>query len=225
VRQVKLYNAGSFFDPAAIPASDYDDVAQAVTGFDRVIVEAHPAFLGGAHADRCLRLQQAIGGQLEVAIGLETAHPDVLARLNKRMTLASFGRAAEFLRQHGIALRAFILLQPPFMEAHDAETWACRSLDFAADCGACASTVIPTRGGNGAMESLEESFVPPRLDALERVIEYGLTRGRSRVFADLWDIERFFSCRCSPQRAARLHQLNRSQQIVAPVECECDAVR
>jgi uncharacterized Fe-S cluster-containing MiaB family protein len=224
-RQIKLYNAGSFFDPGAIPESDYEEIARVLAGFERVIVEAHPAFLSGAHAERCLRLQRAIDGQLEVAIGLETAHPGVLARLNKRMTLGTFRSAAAFLRTHGIALRTFILLNPPFMPTLEAEAWACRSVGCAADFGAAVSTVIPTRGGNGAMEALEEPVLPARLDALERVIEFGLRCGKGRVFADLWDIERFFTCACSPHRAARLRQMNRLQRIVPRVECSvCDAV-
>src|SRR5262245_25687044 len=40
-RQVKLYNAGSFFDPGAIPPDDDEDIAAAVGKFDRVIVESH----------------------------------------------------------------------------------------------------------------------------------------------------------------------------------------
>src|SRR5215510_8785763 len=82
VRQVKLYNAGSFFDPQAIPPSDDDEIAALVRGFDRVIVESHPAFLAGVHGERCLRFRDRLDGTLEVAIGLETAHEGVLARLN-----------------------------------------------------------------------------------------------------------------------------------------------
>ena len=74
-----------------------------------------------------------IPGQLEVAVGLETAHPEVLARLNKKMTLDAFRRAADFLAEHDIALRVFVLLSPPFMPADEALEWACRSLDLAAD--------------------------------------------------------------------------------------------
>ena len=117
-----------------------------------------------------------MSGQLEVAIGLETAHPEVLARLNKRMTLDAFRRAADFLHRHDIALRVFVLLSPPFMPAGEAVEWACRSIDLAAECGATACSVIPTRGGNGAMEALGGEFVPPRLTELESVIEYGLSR-------------------------------------------------
>jgi archaeosine synthase beta-subunit len=226
-RQIKLYNAGSFFDPAAIPPEDDEEIADAVRGFDRVIVESHPAFLAGAYRERCLRFRDLIRGQLEVAIGLETAHPEVLARLNKKMTLETFRRATDFLREQNVALRVFLLLSPPFMPEGEAVEWACRSLDLAADCGATVSTVIPTRGGNGAMEAIGDDFVPPRLRALETVIEYGLGRRRAdpsgpadmRVFADLWNVERFFDCICAGQRAARLQGMNRSQRFVDRVIC------
>ena len=225
-RQIKLYNAGSFFDPAAIPPEDDEEIAQAVTGFERVIVESHPAFLSAAYRERCLRCRDLIPGQLEVAVGLETAHPSVLARLNKKMTLDAFRRAADFLEGHGISLRVFILLSPPFMPADQAVEWACRSLDLAAECGAEVATVIPTRGGNGAMEMIGDLFTPPRLPALEDTIEYGLAIGGIRVFADLWNVERFFDCSCSQDRAVRLAAMNREQRPPPPVVCtHCSAGR
>ena len=237
-RHIKLYNAGSFFDPQQIPSEDDEAIAEVVSGFDRVIVEAHPAFLAGAYAERCRRFQSMIRGRLEVAIGLETAHPEVLARLNKRMTLDAFRRAADFLHRHDISLRVFVLLSPPFMPPSEAVEWACRSIDLAAECGATVCSVIPTRGGNGAMEAIGDAFTPPRLEALEQVVEYGLSafafgEGLSRragpfgpaasmrIFADLWDIERFYSCTCSPARAARLAVMNREQRVPAGVSCSC----
>ena len=229
VRHIKLYNAGSFFDPQQIPIEDDAAIARDVEGFARVIVESHPAFLSGAYAERCRRFKALIGGQLEVAIGLETAHPEVLARLNKRMTLDAFRRAADFLLGQDIDLRVFVLLSPPFMPAGEAVEWACRSIELAAECGATACSVIPTRGGNGAIEALGDAFAPPRLPALESVIEYGLGQRRAgpfgpagmRVFADLWDVERFFSCSCSPARAARLATMNREQRVSERVPCVC----
>lgn len=220
-RQIKLYNAGSFFDPQAIPPADDEEIAHAVGGFERVIVEAHPAFLSGAHGERCSRFRSLLRGRLEVAIGLETAHPEVLARLNKRMTLESFKRAAGFLAEHDIDLRVFILLNPPFLGIGEAIDWGCRSLDLAAAAGAAVCSIIPTRGGNGAMEALEDAFKPPRLPALEKVIEYGLSRKRGRVFADLWNIERLSDCTCSPARSDRLRIMNRTQCIPPPVTCVC----
>jgi hypothetical protein len=222
-RCLKLYNAGSFFDPRAIPPEDDAEIAEIGRRFDRVIVESHPAFLIGNRAARCARFNEWLGGTLEVAIGLETANPDVLARLNKRMTIASFRQAAAFLAGEGIALRVFVLLNPPFQSPADAVAWACRSLDEAAAQHAAACSIIPTRGGNGALEALGREFGPPRLRALEAVLEYGLSsaaRADMRLFADLWDVERFFDCACSPRRAARLAAMNRLQRVVEPVCCD-----
>jgi len=147
----------------------------------------------------------------------------VLARLNKRMTLESFARAADVLTGHGIDLRAFILLKPPFAAEDCYVEWACRSIDFAREHGASVCSIIPTRGGNGAMEALDPPFTSPTLRALEQVMEYGLGRRasvpRPRVFADLWDISRFFTCACSPARAERLRTMNLTQQVAAPVAC------
>jgi hypothetical protein len=137
------------------------------------------------------------------------------------MTLDDFTASARFLRAHDIDVRAFLLLQPPFMDPGDVIPWTCRSIDVAFDAGAGVCSVIPTRGGNGAMEAI--GAPPPLLTALESVIEYGVATGRGRVFADLWDIERLFICRCSSARAARLQQMNWTQQIPAPVLCDCAA--
>ena len=221
VRQVKLYNAGSFFDPAAIPPAEDEEIATLASGLDRVIVEAHPGFLTGAYAERCLRFRDRIGpARLEVAIGLETAHPETLARLNKRMTIESFQTASAFLAEHEIDLRVFVLLNPPFLGGDDAIKWTARSIEVAADCGASVCSIIPTRSGNGAMEALAADYERPRLPALERVVEHGISTRRLRVFADLWDVEQFFDCECSRARRDRLQHINRTQTVPAPVSCE-----
>jgi len=239
VRQIKLYNAGSFFDPAAIPPSEDDDIAQLVAEFDRVVVEAHPGFLIGGYAERCVRFRDRLRAfrpkaeatrpeeatKLEVAIGLETAHPATLARLNKRMTVASFQKAAAFLAANDIDLRVFLLLNPPFLTGGEAVQWAQRSIDLAAESGATVCSVIPTRSGNGAMEALADAVERPRLPALERVVEYGISTGRLRVFADLWDVGQFFDCECSPARRDRLQQINRTQIAPPPVSCgRCESL-
>jgi archaeosine synthase beta-subunit len=217
-RRVKLYNSGSFFDAAAIPPADDAAIAGLVSPFERVIVECHPALLGR----RCLQFRDMLAGDLEVAMGLETVHPTVLERLNKRMTLDQFARGAAFLSENGIALRVFILLQPPFMDEAEGLEWACRSIDFAYDHGATVCSVIPTRGGNGAMEALAAAgqFAPPSLASMEAALEYGVRLGRGRVFLDLWDAERFCTCSyCASQRLARLVEINRTQAVPPRVVC------
>jgi archaeosine synthase beta-subunit len=217
-RHLKLYNAGSFFDPRAIPPSEYPEIARLAAPFERVIVECHPALVG----PRCLAFRDRLAGRLEVAMGLETAHPGVLSRLNKRMTLAQFRQAAAFLSEEGIDLRVFILVRPPWMSESEGIVWAERSLEFAFECGAAVCSLIPTRAGNGAMEALAAAgeFEPPALASLELAQEYGLRRGAGRVFADLWEIEQFARCpACSDTRIARLAQMNATQSVPAPVRC------
>jgi archaeosine synthase beta-subunit len=218
-RQLKLYNSGSFFDPKAIPLSDHGAIAERAHRFERLIVENHPALVG----DACLKFRERLHGKLEVAMGLETAHPGVLARLNKRMTLEQFSRAAEFLRRNDIDIRVFIIVQPPFMPPADALTWAKRSLDFAMNCGATAAVLIPARGGNGAMEELAArgEFAPPVRYILEEAMEYGLSLKTGRVFADLWEPpgERKEVCACHAERTARMHQMNLAQVALKRVPC------
>jgi len=212
-RHIKLYNSGSFFDPRAIPVEDHAVIASRASRFERTIVECHPSLVG----DSCLQFRDMLPHRLEVAMGLETVHPEVLDRLNKRMTLNQFSDAAAYLRKNEIDLRVFILIQPPFMKSEESLYWAKRSLDFAFDCGATAATLIPTRGGNGAMEKLarEGEFAPPTLNTVEAALGYGLTLRRGRVFVDLWDIRRVpASCPiCLENRIDRLQQMNLSQQI------------
>jgi archaeosine synthase beta-subunit len=221
VRHLKLYNSGNFFDSQAIPPDELPRIADRLSNFWTVIVECHPRLIGRSCFDFQLRLRPA----LQVAMGLETAHPEVLGRLNKRMTLADFERAAMDLRSHGIEIRAFILLRPPFLDETEGLLWAKRSLDYAFGVGVECCILIPTRGGNGAMEKLQVagSFSPPRLESLEAAIEYGVELRAGRVFADLWDIEKLFRCRhCGPERARRLQTMNFSQTIPPPVQCtEC----
>jgi radical SAM enzyme (TIGR01210 family) len=204
-RHIKLYNSGNFFDPHAIPEIDYPEIAEIVAPFETVVVESHPRMIGR----RFRAFRNMIPGRLEVAMGLETVHPDVLPRLNKRMTLDDFARAAGALRDRGASVRAFILLRPPFLTESEGVFWAKRSLDFAFDVGCGCCTVIPTRVGNGAMESLarQGKFQPPTLESLEEVLEYGIRLNRGRVFADLWNIESIVGE--SPEQRARGERLAR----------------
>jgi radical SAM enzyme (TIGR01210 family) len=216
--QVKLYNSGSFFDPAAIPPADYAPVARRIAFARHVVVESHPLLVG----DRTRVLRDLLSGSLEVALGLETAHPEVLKKLNKKLNLAQFARTAEFLAAERISLRAFILVHPPFMNEAEGAEWVVKSAEFAFACGATAVSLIPTRTGNGAMERLRESgeFVPPKLSTLEIAQRSVLALQAGRVFADTWGIELFSSCgHCLQARRQRLEAVNLGQRNLPPVPC------
>ena len=229
VAGIKLYNAGSFFDPRAVPVQDYDVIAESLEGFSRVIVESHPALVG-PRLDRLLaaltRCSGAIGAsiELEVAMGLETAHPVALDRLNKRFTFEQFTRAARALAERGVGLRVFLLISPPFIADDEQDDWLARSLDAAFSCGASVVSLVPTRPGNGAMEAFAAAglFRAPNLDDIERTFTLALkhARGGGRVFVDLWDIDRFTHCECcrAPRRD-RLQAMNLGQRVLPSITC------
>jgi radical SAM enzyme (TIGR01210 family) len=219
-RHIKLYNSGNFFDAKAIPPADWPRITELVQPYQTVIVESHPRLID----ERCAKFAEMLEPRLEVAMGLETVDPGVLPRLNKRMTLADYDAATEFLLAMGIAVRAFILLRTPFQSEEAGLEWAKRSLGYAFSIGVECCTVIPTRSGNGAIDRLQEEghFEPPTLRSLEAVVQYGIDLGRGRVFADLWDIERTFRCPdCGPERAERLRQMNLKQEVLPAVSCGC----
>ncbi|MGC8666547.1 MAG: radical SAM protein [Chthonomonadales bacterium] len=220
---IKLYNSGSFFDPNAVPPEDDAAICGMLNGMRRVIVESHPSFVG----PRCFRFAERLEGHLEVAMGLETANARVLARLRKGMTLESFAGAAATLISHGISLRTFVLVGPPYQSKAEGVEWSVRSLEFAFDCGAEVATLIPARGSTPELEALRQTgdFAEPSLAELEAAAEQGVRLGRGRVFADLWDVDRLDECACSPARVERLSVMNRTQQVPPPVACaQCGGV-
>ena len=218
-RWLKLYNAGSFFDPQAIPRKDLPELALKARSFERLVVECHPSLVR-EKATLPFRDQLGSGTRLELAIGLETAHPGVLERLNKGIDLESFRRSAEWIRSHGMDLRVFVLVKPPFLGETEALEWARRSIDFAFDCGADTVSLIPTRKGNGALEWLEArgQFSPPQPETLEAALAHGLRLRRGRVFADTWDLDRR---EADPIRReslrARIEESNRTQRAMDSV--------
>ena len=101
--------------------------------------------------------------------------------------------------------------------------WAIRSMEFAFDCGVNCCAVVPTRAGNGIMETLQQSdqFHSPALSSMEEVLQTGLQMNSGRVLMDLWDAAQFSNCQhCADQRIERLKQINLTQSVVQPISCE-----
>jgi len=212
VKHIKLYNSGSFFDPQAIHPEEYSRIAWLLQDFETVIVESHPAFIN----ERVLQFRDLLKPRLEIAMGLETVHPEILNRLNKHMDTEKFEKAVQFLCFHNIRSRAFILLKTPFMSENDGIYWAQRSIDFAFNAGIDCCTVIPVRTGNGAMDCLKENgmFSLPAIASIEKVLEYGIRLGKGRVFADTWDLGLFASCSdCVDDITDRIVNMNLTQRV------------
>lgn len=221
---IKLYNNGNFFDTKSIPTSDYSGIIERIRTYERVIVENHPKLCN----DACLKFNEKLNGRLEIAMGLETIHPDVWPKLNKQFIPEDFKRAATFLKSHSIDIRVFILLNPPFLTDRDKNIqWALHTIQFAFENGAGCCSVIATRPGNEAMQTLQKQgqYVPPTLDALEEVFEKALSMSKGRVFVDTWDIDSLSRCpNCFNERKQRLEKMNLEQRILDKVVCDCQGI-
>jgi radical SAM enzyme (TIGR01210 family) len=192
-----------------------------VHSFNKVIVENHPNLCGQS----CVDFNEKLNGKLEIAMGLETIHPGVLPKLNKRLTIEDFKKATGFLRKNKIQMRAFVLLNPPFLtdEKENIE-WAFKTVKFAFECGVRACSIIPTRSGNGIMDMLKKKgdYIPPTLNALEEVLERSLALKQGKIFADTWDIGFLSDCaECFEARKHRLEQMNLTQKMQEKIKCNC----
>jgi hypothetical protein len=220
--RLKLYNASNFFDRRAVPAEDLPRIAELAAPFAAVTVESHANTIGPL----TLEFAALLTGRLEVAVGLETVHPVAMTHLNKKLDLDRFDRAAAFLAEHDIDLRAFVLLGAPYVPAEESVDWTVRAVEYAAARGAGRVAVIPVRSGNGEMERLQTlgHFVPPTLVQLETVLERSLALSPALVSADLWDVERLPACSaCRSERVARIQAMNLSTSPQSPPRIPCSA--
>lgn len=222
---IKLYNASNFFASRNVPTEDLQSIAESVSDFQRVIVENHPKVLNEAICS----FRDALNGRLEIAMGLETIHPEVLPRLNKSMDLKDFAHACEWLHNRDVDVRAFVLLRPPGLSEQEGVDWCLRSVDFASELGIRHISIIPVRSGNGAIEHLAARghFTAPQASSLETVLVESLQLERSVVTVDLWDWDDMLGhCdQCRQKRKLRLQNANLYQVMPkqSDLTCSCNA--
>ncbi|HEY3746684.1 MAG TPA: hypothetical protein VGL17_10605 [Gemmatimonadaceae bacterium] len=217
--RLKLYNASNFFDSRSVPPDDIPEIARISASFGAITVESHANTIGPS----TLAFARQVPASLEVAVGLETIHPVATTQLNKRLDLARFDRAAAFLAENGIDLRVFVLLGAPYVEADESVAWTVRTVEYAVARGASIVSIIPVRGGNGELESLEVlgHFTPPTLSQLEDALDACLHLKSAVVTADVWDAERLVACgHCKPKRIERLRVVNLTGREQQRITCE-----
>lgn len=227
-RWIKLYNGSNFFDSRSVPREDLPEIAALVAGFERVVVENHPRLCSEAVP----AFRDQLSGQLEVAMGLETAHPQALAALNKQMTLDDVAGVCERLAGWGVDARAFVLLGVPGVAPDDAVDWCLRSVAFARGCGIRHVSVVPLRSGNGWIDqqlTVGSLRLPTAADleavadaALQDSPEEALTM-ETVVTVDLWDFPKLVgSCNtCRSVRQQRLAAMNLAQRRLPQPTLTC----
>jgi len=218
-QRLKLYTASNFFDRRAVPPEDLPELARLAAPFQSVTVESHASTIEAGAAS----FAKMLSGRLEVAMGLETIHPVASAKLNKKLTLARFDRAAASLIADGIDVRAFVLLGAPHIGPAESVEWTVRTVEHAAEQGAAVVSIIPVRGGNGEMERLSAlgEFTAPTLSQLEEALDGCAHIASTVVTADTWDVEKLARCEtCRPARTERLRRINVSGRAEPRIVCD-----
>jgi radical SAM enzyme (TIGR01210 family) len=167
---VKLYTSGSMLDPGEVPPPVLEAVVEAFGDAEMLTVESR-----AEHVTR--RRVEALGdaSRREVAVGLESACDAVLSgSVNKGMTREGFLRAAGEVKGAGAALRAYVLLKPPFLTEAEAMDDAMEAALAAAGAGADVVSVNPVNvHGDTLVDYLHYrgEYEPPWLWSVVEVLE------------------------------------------------------
>ncbi|HET9793472.1 MAG TPA: hypothetical protein VFS34_03335 [Thermoanaerobaculia bacterium] len=219
VAGIKLYNASSLFEARSIrqTTDDLAAIAAEVSDLELVVVESR-----SEQAGRAAVLAPLLRGRLEVAIGLEVADDSLLRRLGKPTSVARFTHAARELGRAGILLRAFVLVQPPFVAPDRSRSLALDTFRVARDSGARVVSLLPVVSDHAPMERLraEGAFAEIALEAYFDVVADCVAEGGAVVLAELGSLDRLPGCdRCRAARTAALAALNAGGALPA-VSCD-----
>lgn len=109
---IKVFGSGSFLDDKQIPpeARAYFIEKCIRKGIRKLTIESRPEFITPE------KLKEFSGLDLEVSIGLEVADDRILDKINKGFHLRDYEKAAKILKENGVALRTYLLVNPPYVK-------------------------------------------------------------------------------------------------------------
>jgi archaeosine synthase beta-subunit len=128
---VKVYTSGSFLDDREVDPASRGAIVGAFSGTARrFLFETLPEF---ATPDALRPLRDAFEGELEVALGLETTDPTVLAKyVHKNAPPGDYLAAGDRVRALGLRAKAYLLLKPPYLTEGESVEDVVRSVADAA---------------------------------------------------------------------------------------------
>ena len=124
---VKFYTSGSFLDDREVDAASRERFVRAFSGrARRLLVETLPEFLQPASVEP---LRAAFDGDLEIALGLESADPEVLGRfITKGAPPSAYFDAFDRARALKVSPKAYLLLKPPYLTERESVADVVRSV-------------------------------------------------------------------------------------------------
>ncbi len=180
---VKVYTSGSFLDDREVDPPSRRAIATAFSGrARRLLFETLPEF---ATAETLAPLREAFAGELEVALGLETTDPVVLARfVHKSASPAEYLDAADRVRALGLRAKGYLLLKPPYLTESESVADVLASIEQAAPHFDTLS-VNPVHIQNGTVVEWlyhRGRYRPPWLWSVVEVLRHGASaRGTTRL--------------------------------------------
>ncbi|HEV2519555.1 MAG TPA: archaeosine biosynthesis radical SAM protein RaSEA [Thermoplasmata archaeon] len=124
---VKVYTSGSFLDDREVDPASRVALLSAFSGrARRFLFETLPEFVVPDALDPLIT---AFPGEIEVAMGLESADPVVLRRfVNKGSPPEDYFQAAGRAAALGVRTKAYLLLKPPYLSERESVTDVVRSI-------------------------------------------------------------------------------------------------
>ncbi len=174
---VKIYTSGSFLDEREVDGASRRAIVGAFSGrARRLLFETLPEF---ATPEALGPLRDAFAGELEVALGLETSDPTVLARyVHKNSPPSAYFDAASQVRAAGARAKAYLLLKPPYLTEPEAIADVERSIgDTASRFDALSVNPVHIQGGT-VVEWLfrRGRYRPPWLWSVVEALRRGAAR-------------------------------------------------
>jgi radical SAM enzyme (TIGR01210 family) len=225
---VKFYTSGSFLDDREVDPGSRERIAKAFAGrARRLLFETLPEFAVDAAVGP---VRDAFGGEVEVAMGLESAQPEVLGRLiNKGEPPSEYLAAADRLRSFGVRPKAYLLLKPPYLTEAESVADVVRSVGVA-QSRFDAISVNPVHIQNGTVVEWlfrRGRYRPPWLWSLVDAMRAGAQiRGGTRLvtFPTAGGLPRGpHNCgRCDRGVLAALEEASLSQRFEGLEDLSCD---
>jgi archaeosine synthase beta-subunit len=180
---VKVYTSGSFLDDREVDPESRRRFVAAFSGrARRLLFETLPEF---AQDTALAPLRDGFRGELEVALGLETTDPTVLARyVHKNAPPSEYLAAGDRVRALGLRAKAYLLLKPPYLTEQESIDDVVRSIRTAAP-HFDALSINPVHIQNGTVVEWlyhRGRYRPPWLWSVVAALEQGATdRGQARL--------------------------------------------
>jgi hypothetical protein len=149
IEYLKIFTSGSFLDPQELSASSIREIFTHIPkNIKRVQIESRPEFI---KEKSLTEIKKMLAAELEIGIGLETATDRIRESINKGFSFDDFEKAVRLCKRHGVKVKAYLLLKPPFLTEEEALQDVKDSIVKARKAGADRVSVNPLNVQRGTL--------------------------------------------------------------------------